>query len=168
MSEQEFWRVPYSRRSELPQGFQLSRTRGSSIFSPSFICSIFTYWGRRLSVPIPSHNTTTGFSIPTNCIIRSTSSSASSSFRFSLKNMVEPFLPDPELWPKETWQAKPLKTGSRLSHTTIRTDEISCFIACEVIRLTAWGIFAVASDYFKSIGSALGFTRGLLRSDVLR
>jgi hypothetical protein len=45
---------------------------------------------------------------------------------------------------------------------------ISCFIACEVIRLTAWGIFAVASDYFKSIGSALGFTRGRLRSDVLR
>ncbi len=31
-------------------------------------------------------------------------------------------------------------------------SKISCFIACEVIRFTAWGIFAVASDYFKSIG----------------
>jgi hypothetical protein len=28
---------------------------------------------------------------------------------------------------------------------------IYCFIAYEVIRLTAWGIFAVASDYFKTI-----------------
>jgi hypothetical protein len=32
------------------------------------------------------------------------------------------------------------------------TLSISGFIACEVIRLTAWVIFAVASDYFKGIG----------------
>ena len=47
-------------------------------------------------------------------------------------------------------------------------NKSACFIACEVIRLPAWGIFTVASDYFKSISSALGFTRGRLRSDVLR
>jgi hypothetical protein len=44
------------------------------------------------------------------------------------------------------------------------TLSISCFIAFAAIRFTAWGIFAVASDYFKTI---VGFTRGRLRSDVL-
>ena len=37
------------------------------------------------------------------------------------------------------------------------TLSISCFIAYAAIRFTAWGIFAVASDYFKTIEFMYGF-----------